>query len=1222
MDANNIIKQLEAIETLIQSTPSDTVRKVLQDEYKRLQSEYTKLLAKQKQQKQHQYIVTEQTKSKDIMKEKYRPDNEPHISEIEEGHILSFSIKPDLSKFPKYNGYLLSIKDQLEEVGNMLLDKIFDNEKYREEVLNLIHNKCYVQTKTIVNFIRDIPGELIKYAPRQFRHTGYRNSNDLVQNLEDLVRVLEQQLFEEVYNQIIEFQNNGSGWIFDRITKMIFRFIPYTSFIIKAKGYIPTPEWLENRKGVINIRNKDDRCFMKCIYRALNPDKNRNNSRDVSDEIMCQFLKQYDFSMFFDGDNILPVTHDNLHKFEEINKIGVHLFYIDYYSPDHTQHEYISMYSDNPNVKIITLGYFTKDGRSHFVIINKLITIMTDKITKCGEFRQYYVCSICVKKVRYEQYEEHIREYHTVKRQLPIIELPSNDIKIYYDATDKKNIQRSKRKNFVIYADIEATNVKIKLSDNTIKTKQIPNSYCLFCPDLYSVGLKNQYIKIFMHNNPDVLMKQFLSDLDNMTQCIKFHKDVGMVMSEDDIRRYNLADMCEHCGVMFGDVDDNGKRIYKVRHHDNITGKYMAAWCSRCNFLESDNNIHITVIMHNLRGYDSHHIIKYAGKYINNRGVDDQFYCGKSSEQFNYIRVGKYEFVDSYQHLKASLDKLVEFQTELPLCDKLNIHPLLRRKGVYPYSWVDDYNKFNHTTLPSIEAFYNDLEDKPCSVDEYNHAINVWNTLGCNTFKDYHIHYLKSDVILLADVFENYRNMCLKEFQLDPAQFISAPSLSYVAGLKFTGCKLDALTDINMYQFFHSALRGGLCNVGELTYCNVYDKQDEHIIGLDINSLYPYSLMFPMPISDFQWVTPTMDMINNYRLEDEYGYFIECDIHVPKSIHNKFSPYPLFPERIDGKLMCTLFDKDHYIDHVLSLQFGVKHGYVITKLHRAIKFKQSCVLADYMNYLLEKRKFTKRATFQDEFYKLLANSFFGKTIEDPLKYRNYKTASGRKNIIKLANNEHIIDFHKIDDEFILAELLKNKVMYKKPKYIGATILSISKVVMANYYYDWLIPMFGDNMKFIYTDTDSLVIWVKHPNLKQYMMQPENNEIFEIGEHNKRVPGRFKLEKDNIVEFKAYCPKQYYYIMKVGDKYVCSEKFKGIPDRCRTSKELTQTDIIQHLQSHSPLTPKTTYDYKHLRSHKHEIYVEDVHKEVTANDDKRYWLDDGIHTLAYGHYKLT
>jgi len=91
---------------------------------------------------------------------------------------------------------------------------------------------------------------------------------------------------------------------------------------------------------------------------------------------------------------------------------------IDYNSPDHTSHEYISMYTDNPNIRIINLRYFRKDGRSHFVIVTKLITIMSNKKDKTGELRQYYICDRYVKKVRYEQHDSHIKEYHTAKKKI------------------------------------------------------------------------------------------------------------------------------------------------------------------------------------------------------------------------------------------------------------------------------------------------------------------------------------------------------------------------------------------------------------------------------------------------------------------------------------------------------------------------------------------------------------------------------------------------------------------------------------------------------------------------------------------------------------------------------------------------------------------------------------------------------------------------------------
>jgi len=111
-----------------------------------------------------------------------------------------------------------------------------------------------------------------------------------------------------------------------------------------------------------------------------------------------------------------------------------------------------------------------------------------------------------------------------------------------------------------------------------------------------------------------------------------------------------------------------------------------------------------------------------------------------------------------------------------------------------------------------------------------------------------------------------------------------------------------------------------------------------------------------------------------------------------------------------------------------------------------------------------------------------------------------------------------------------------------------------------------------------------------------------------------------LEKVELVEFKAYCLKQYYYIYKQGDTCKCTEKFMGIPDRCRGSKKLTQEQIIEHLKANSLITPQTEYDYKQLRSKKHEIYVVDVHKTISATNDKQYWIDD-THTLAWDDYRI-
>jgi hypothetical protein len=155
------------------------------------------------------------------------------------------------------------------------------------------------------------------------------------------------------------------------------------------------------------------------------------------------------------------------------------------------------------------------------------------------------------------------------------------------------------------------------------------------------------------------------------------------------------------------------------------------------------------------------------------------------------------------------------------------------------YRWVNTTEKFNETSLPSIEWFDNDLTEEKCTQERYNKALEVWKELKCSTFKDYHMAYLESDVVLLAEVFENYRESCMKMFGLDPVRFVSVQSMNMTNWLKYSGLTIGVLSDNTMYDFFHSAIRGGMCSVGELTFANVYGKSDEIIIGFDMNALYP-----------------------------------------------------------------------------------------------------------------------------------------------------------------------------------------------------------------------------------------------------------------------------------------------------------------------------------------------------------------------------------------------
>ena len=202
------------------------------------------------------------------------------------------------------------------------------------------------------------------------------------------------------------------------------------------------------------------------------------------------------------------------------------------------------------------------------------------------------------------------------------------------------------------------------------------------------------------------------------------------------------------------------------------------------------------VVFHNLRGYDSHLIMQAISR------VEGSISCiPNNMEQYISFSLGQLRFIDSLQFLNASLDSLVSAnQTESFLITN-QYEPdeekrrLLLRKGVYPYAHMDSWERFQEESLPPQAAFHSTLTGECISVKDYDHAQKVWSAFNCRTMGDYHDLYLRTDVLLLADVFETFRKTSLQQYGLDPANYYSSPGLSWDALLKSTGVELELLTD-------------------------------------------------------------------------------------------------------------------------------------------------------------------------------------------------------------------------------------------------------------------------------------------------------------------------------------------------------------------------------------------------------------------------------------------
>ena len=198
----------------------------------------------------------------------------------------------------------------------------------------------------------------------------------------------------------------------------------------------------------------------------------------------------------------------------------------------------------------------------------------------------------------------------------------------------------------------------------------------------------------------------------------------------------------------------------------------------------------------------------------------------------------------------------------------LNTFVFLLRKDGYPYEYMDSWERFNETTLPPKEAFYSKLNLKDISDADYAHAQKVWNVFEIKNLGEYHDLYVQSDTLLLVDVYENFRNMCLDKNKFDPTCFVSAPGLAWQACLKKTGVKLELITDYGMILMIEKGIRGGICQPthryaeANNKYMKNYDKiiDSSYIEYLDASDLYGWAMSQKLPVNNFKWVKQ-----KNYR---------------------------------------------------------------------------------------------------------------------------------------------------------------------------------------------------------------------------------------------------------------------------------------------------------------------------------------------------------------------
>ena len=535
----------------------------------------------------------------------------------------------------------------------------------------------------------------------------------------------------------------------------------------------------------------------------------------------------------------------------------------------------------------------------------------------------------------------------------------------------------------------------------------------------------------------------------------------------------------------------------------------------------------------------------------------------RNTEKYLSLQVGNFIFIDSFQFLPTSLETLVSnlvdkgqnsFRLTAKYIQNDVQRKLLLRKGVFCYDFLDSMNKFTLAKLPPASCFYNTLTEQHISPADYKHALEIWNAFHCKNLGDYHDVYLRSHLLLLADVFENYRQMNLECFNLDPAQYLSGPQISFDACLKMTKIKLELISDLDMYNFFEKGIRGGVSTISQrfTKANNVYNpdydpsEPNSYIIDIDANSLYSWAMEQKLPTGEFRWLT--VDEIQELNVEtitdhSPVGYVLEVDLKYPIHLHTDTAhvDYPLAPEKISitrdqlsptARILCrdqasyastkafklipNFYDKRAYILHYRNLKLYLKLGLELVKIRRVVSFKQSAWIKPYIEFIAKKRKEATNQ-FENSNYKRYLNSVFGKFLQGTKNRCNVRLVSEKSTFEHLASKQTYRSSKIFNKNLVGVQMKKPIAFLNRPIYEGMCILDISKCKMYEMHHMYIKQKYGSAARLLFTDTDSLTYHIITNDvyadlaIDEHIFDFSNYPVahYMYNEDNKCRPGFFK-----------------------------------------------------------------------------------------------------------------
>lgn len=1073
-----------------------------------------------------------------------------------------------------------------------------------------------------------------------------------------------------IKNKIEDGELRGSNFSLSRILELNIQISSFEP--LAGSSYIKTPEALQHKHGIVNVQNvNDELCFHYAVLSAIyTPTEQAHRVSNYAQMISDQVLN-------FTGIKF-PVQLRDITKFEKLNPtISIHVYMYDE-KANTVQPIRLTKEVKKDHVHLLLLTEQSEgcefersydiDGnitsKMHYCWIKNLSALVGKQIS--ANCRKKILCDRCLNHfITQTALDEH--NIQCVMRNECTIEMPSElNNKIRFE-----KVQNQLVVPFIIYADIESL-----LKPPTQQIYQSNKTKAIQEHEAYSVGY---YFKHFYDQSQSFYrsfrgercIDWFVNEMKKIAERIAdvLNQPKEMETSLENEVHFAESRQCHICGKMYV-IGDN-----IVRDHSHITGAYRGSAHNECNLKYQESRC-IPVIFHNLSHYDAHFIVKKLAMNVDGPisviPLNDELYISFTKVFPNNTRkfekFVKLKFIDSFRFMPSSLDYLASI---LPSDKKSITHSYLRgekkyndlqiklleHKGVFCYDYVDCMRRLDETRLPHKSKFYSSLNECHITAKDYNHAKNVWIEFDIQTLGDYSDLYMQTDILLLADIFENFRITCQNIYGLDPAHYYTAPGLSFDAMLKYTGVEIELLTDIDMLLFIENGIRGGVsqCSKRYASANNKYTNTSQlsvdpnFLIYLDANNLYGHSMSQYLPLNSFRWCTKEFNENTIMQLDDEScdGYIFEVDLEYPVNLHDVHKDYPMCPEKrsIPGslsnnkKLLLTLFDKEQYVIHYRMLKLALQQGLRLKKIHRVLEFQQKAWIKPYID-LNTALRIDANNEFEKNFFKLMINTIFGKTMENERSRVDIKLKTkweGRYGARKLIAQPNFKKWTAFGDNFVAIHMSRTKILMNKPISVGMTILDLSKELMYSFYYNFLKQKYGNNLEMMYTDTDSFMLNVK-TNCFYTDMLPDiemrydtsdfsvDNE-FGIPQRNKKIPGLFKDELNGRIftEFVGLRSKMYAF-RSIDSKdckklnrwqmsvFIETKKAKGVK-RSVLDRTITFDDYADCVRENSVLMCRQNT----FRSKQHSVFtVSQIKVGLSPFDDKRFVLPNNIDTLPWGH----